>query len=153
MARFKIPVDKLSPPDSNGRHLIRFRITTEDKNNISEWSQIFDLESPGQIPSASAAHQHILDESTTPKNITLIWEGGYLEYHTELDQSQHDIFVKYDNDPYLYLGRTVGNTFRTLVTAGKNTARFIVQVASYPIGELSEVLRVFETDPIVVEDP
>jgi hypothetical protein len=151
--RFKIPVDQLPPTDSEGKHLIRFRITTEDKNNVSEWSQIFNIESVGQIPSASVSYQYVLDDSTSPKNITLIWEGGYLDYHTELDQSQHDVFVKWDSDPYLYLGRTIGNSFRLLANPSKYYAKFIVQVPSYPEGNLSEKLKIFETESIMVEEP
>ena len=151
MPRFKIPVSQLPPTDSDGRHLIRFRITTEDRNNVSEYSQIFNLESIGQIPSASVSYQYILDDSTTPKNITLIWEGGYLEYHTELDQSQHDVFVKWDEDSYIYLGRSIGNTFRLLANPDKNSAQFIVQVPSYPEGNLSEKLQIFETESITFD--
>jgi hypothetical protein len=149
MAKFRIPLADLPPPNLEGNHYLRFRIATEDRNSISEWSQIFDLESVGQIPSASVLYQHILDDSTNPQNITLIWEGGYLEYNKTLDQSKHDVFVKWDDDPYIYIGRIIGNTFRLLVDPNKNSAQFIVQVPSYFEGTLSEKLQIFETESII----
>jgi hypothetical protein len=147
MAKFKIPVTGLPPTKSDGHHIVRFRVTTEDRNNISEWSRLFDLESSGQIPSMSASYLAYLTP-TNPKTINLIWEGDYLSYHGSLDKNPHDVFVKWDSEEYLYLGRELGNNFSILAADGKSEATFWVQVASYPEGERSTELRILETTPI-----
>jgi len=43
MAKIKVPVEKLPPPNYLGNHYIRFRVSSEDRNSISEWSRLFKI--------------------------------------------------------------------------------------------------------------
>ena len=49
MSRIIVPVEDLPYPGKGGKHKVRFRITTKDYNEISEWSPIFLLESVKQV--------------------------------------------------------------------------------------------------------
>jgi uncharacterized delta-60 repeat protein len=48
MAKIRIPVEKLPPPDSNGDHTLQFRVLSEDRNRISAWSNLYTIKSIGQ---------------------------------------------------------------------------------------------------------
>jgi len=48
VAKVIIPLSQLPPPNRDGTHVVRFRIATEDKGSISEWSKLFRVESTGQ---------------------------------------------------------------------------------------------------------
>lgn len=152
MARFVIPVDQLPPVSSSAQHVVRFRIVSEDRNRISDWSPIFLLNSEGQIPSASVSFK-IIETGSAPKAITLVWEGNYVAYHKDLDSNQHDVFVSWDEGPYEYLGRETGNSFVTKAKEGANRVQFYVQVASYnsihppsSTPNRNSLLKILETD-------
>jgi hypothetical protein len=82
MAKVIIPVNKLPFPGKDGKHKIRFRITTKDYNEISEWSPIMLLDSSGQIVSASAAFSYNVSTSTSGrKMINITWE----DVHSNVD--------------------------------------------------------------------
>jgi hypothetical protein len=58
MPQFRIPVEKLPPPNKDGDHVFRFRIISEDQNRLSTYSSIFIVKSLGQVlplPSPSVA--------------------------------------------------------------------------------------------------
>jgi hypothetical protein len=130
MPRVVVPVDQLPPTSSSAQHVVRFRIISEDRNRISDWSPIFVLESIGQIPSASVSYK-LVETGSTPKILTLVWDGDYVSYHKNLDSNQHDVFVSWNQGQYEYLGREVGNSFQVKAPSGVNRAQFFVQMASY----------------------
>ena len=130
MPRIAIPVTNLPPVSSSAQHVVRFRIVSEDRNRVSDWSPIFLLNSVGQIPSASASYK-LIDSGSTPKLLTLTWSGGYIPTHKDLDDGHHDVFVSWNEGPFEYLGREVGNFFSVRAKTGANRAQFLVQVGSY----------------------
>ena len=107
MAKFKIPVEKLPPPNINGDHLIRFRVSTEDRNSISEWSKLFSIPSVGQIHPLES--EYTISASTNL--VSLYWDtpsiyntgasaiGASVLHNHESEWKQHDsdIFVKFDD--------------------------------------------------------
>lgn len=152
MPRIVIPPDQLPPTSSSAQHILRFRVISEDRNRISDWSPIFILNSVGQIPSASVSFK-IIETGSTPKGITLIWDGDYVPYHKDLDSNQHDVFVSWNQGEYEYLGREAGNSFTIKAKSGANRVQFYVQMASYndthpPNTEpkISSILKILETD-------
>lgn len=42
MAKVIIPLSQLPAPNRDGTHVVRFRIATEDKGSISEWSKLLE---------------------------------------------------------------------------------------------------------------
>jgi hypothetical protein len=152
VARFVIPVDQLPPTSSSAQHVVRFRIISEDRNRISDWSPIFLLNSEGQIPSASVSYK-IVESGSAPKIITVIWDGNYLNYNKDLDSNQHDVFASWDEGAYEYLGRETGNSFLTKAKEGTSRVQFHVQTASYnsihPPNETpnrNSLLKILETE-------
>ena len=152
MPRFTIPLDQLPATSSSAQHIVRFRVISEDRNRISDWSPIFLFDSVGQIPSASVTYK-LTETGSAPKLLTLVWTGDYVTYNRPLDANhQHDIFVSWSLGPYEYLGRQAGNSFSIPAKAGANKAQFYVQMPSYnslhpPTEEpvQSEILKIFET--------
>lgn len=151
MPRFVIPVDQLPPVSSSAQHVVRFRVISEDRNRVSDWSPILILNSNGQIPSASVSYK-LVESGSTPKILTVIWSGEYIAYHKGLDSNQHDVFVSWNEQPYEYLGRETGNSFSIQAPSGVNRAQFFIQVASYnsihppsSVPVRSELLKIVET--------
>lgn len=148
MARITIPVDKLPPPGPNAKHKVRFRITTKDYNEISEWSPLFLLESIGQIASASADYSYnVIVPTSGNKNINLTWE----DIHYSVDNSLHDIFAQWStSDSFEYLGRFVGNSVNVRIPSSASSGILKVQLPSYPLpAEQSELFKILETEEIV----
>jgi hypothetical protein len=73
MARFIVPLDQLPVPDVQGNHRVRFRVTTEDQNSVSEWSTIFKVQSVGQTASQNFRFSFVEDNFAIPKIIRLVW--------------------------------------------------------------------------------
>lgn len=84
MAKFKISPENLPPPDSDGDHIFRFRITSEDKTRVSEYSNLYVLKSEGKTyPLRISKGGNVFGESrilaSTSKSgsgqvITALWE-------------------------------------------------------------------------------
>lgn len=118
--KYIIPLSKLPYPNADGTHRIRFRITTQDRNEISEWSPIFIVDSPAQRPSASATY--VTQQSGTV--ITASWEpnNNYKEY---------DVLVSYDSQDLIFYSR-VSNPNANIKVDAASTIRIVVQLPTYP---------------------
>lgn len=49
MAKFRIPLPSLPPPNEDGNHLFRFRIASEDKTRVSAYSNLYVVKASGQV--------------------------------------------------------------------------------------------------------
>lgn len=149
MAKVIVPLEKLPYPGNDGKHKVRFRITTKDYNEISEWSPVFLLDSTGQVIQAGASAQYSYNISTSTsgrKMIDLSWEDP----HSSIDQNTHDIFVRWDySTGFEYFGKSTGNSIRVIAPFIASTVIFKVQLPSYPSppGE-SNLFKIFETPTI-----
>lgn len=159
MPRVKIPVEKLPPPNIFGDHYVRFRVSSEDRNSISEWSRLFKIESKGQIYPLEAEYSIV----TASGVVNLIWDTPSI-YNTGAsatgDSVQHnhtsewkihdsDIFVKLDSSDYSYYGRSKDNSFSIVIPPGTSTIRVFVQAANHPPTK-SDIFKLFETPVISV---
>lgn len=152
MTRFVVPLNRLPITSASAQHIVRFRVISEDRNRISDWSPIFLFDSVGQTPSASVTYK-LTETGSAPKLLTLVWTGDYVTYNKQLDANhQHDVFVSWSLGPYEYLGRQSGNGFSIPAKQGASKAQFYVQMPSYnslhpptqdPV--ISEKLKIFET--------
>jgi len=154
MAKFTIPLKNLPPPDKNGDHLLRFRVTTEDRNSISAWSKIFKVESLGQInPEQVESNVTALTENG-PFEVT--WKGDVItsvssEVSTVNESQQYDIFVKWDSDPFYYFGRVTGNRVVIYKDPTASSMRVIGQLPSHPAPEETSVkFQIFDTSTVVL---
>lgn len=76
MAKFRIPLPSLPPPNEDGNHLFRFRIASEDKTRVSAYSNLFVVKASGQVyPDISqVVGQNYKVTKTTGGAITMAWE-------------------------------------------------------------------------------
>lgn len=158
MARLIIPVTNLPAPNERGKHLIRFRVSSEDRNSISEWSKLFEIESTGQIYPQESVYVVNTSGSTS---LNISWEtpslynivsasigASVLHNHgSEWKQHDADVFVSFNNSAssnFIYFGRASDNTFTVIFEEyiqrySSNTTieelediRIVVQAASFP---------------------
>jgi hypothetical protein len=145
MPKFVVPVEKLSPPYNDGTHTFRFRISTEDKNSISQWSNLYELESKGQIYPQQAEYS-IVAQSTL---VTVAWEtpsvynigefavGASVQHNHESEWKIHDsdVFVKFNDfltPDFIYWGRSKDNAISIVPYSGASNIRVVVQAANHP---------------------
>jgi hypothetical protein len=154
MAKFTIPLKNLPPPDKNGNHLLRFRVTTEDRNSISEWSKIFKVESLGQIdPEQVESNVTALTENG-PFEIT--WQGDVVtsvssEVSIVNESQQYDIFVKWDTDPFYYFGRVTGNKVVVYKEPTASSMRIVGHLPIHPTPEETLVrFQIFDTGTVTL---
>jgi hypothetical protein len=151
MAKVIIPLEKLPYPGNNGKHKVRFRITTKDYNEISEWSPVFLLDSIGQVVQAGASAQYSYNISTSTSGRKMI-DLSWIDPHSEVDQNTHDIFIKWDYlADFEYFGKATGNYARIIAPLLASTVVLKVQLPAYPSPPIqSNLFKIFETPTITL---
>jgi hypothetical protein len=136
--KFFIPLSKLPYPNIDGKHRVRFRITTQDRNEISEWSPIFVVDSPNQQVSASINYT----SQTLGSTVTFSWlpDSKYKEY---------DVFTSLSGEDLQYFTRTANNNVSINVPTEATSYRVWVQLPTYPTPPTtSELFRLFDSGTI-----
>jgi hypothetical protein len=149
MPRVIIPANKLPYPGPEGKHKVRFRITTKDYNEISEWSPVYVLESTQQVVSSSAAYTYDINTTTYgTKTMTLSWD----DIMPLTDVENHDVFVDFDQTgTYTFFKRNSGNSIIINIPVVADYVKVKVQLPSYPLPPLQDnVYKLFETEDIAV---
>jgi hypothetical protein len=150
MPKFIIPINKLPPPAQDGTQNLRFRITTDDKNSLSQWSTIFTVESVGQK-----------DPDQVESNITALTAEGPFEVvwnpnvstsvntHGIVDNElqAYDIFTKWNYDAdFNYFGRVTGNKVTIYKPLPATSLRVVGQLPSHPVPtETIAMFQIFDT--------
>ena len=125
MPKIRIPVEKLPPPNYLGDHYLRFRVSSEDRNSISEWSRLFEIQSKGQIHPLESEYSIV----TASGVLNLIWDTpsiyntgpsaiGASVLHThesEFKVHDADIFFRINGSSYSYYGRSKDNSFSLVI--------------------------------------
>jgi hypothetical protein len=151
MGKIRIPVEKLPPPNLNGDHVIQFRVTSEDRNKVSAWSNLFIVKSIGQyrpLPS------EFIFRSASPE-VSLVWDtpliynyyksasmsSASIQHNHSQDFKRHntDIFVKWDNENFEYHDRVISDSTTIVVPPGSASVRVIGVVATHNIPQKEEV--------------
>jgi len=149
MSRVVIPLSDLPYPGPEGKHKVRFRITTKDYNEISEWSPVYILDSIGQVSSGSVEYSYDVVTSTSGrKTINFTWD----DVNTITDIENHDIFIDWDQSgEYEYYRRVTGNNVSILAPVLADYVKIKVQMPSYPIPPLEDdIYKLFETTDIAL---
>jgi hypothetical protein len=157
VAKIRIPVEQLPPPNKNGQHVLRFRVASEDRNSISEWSKLFKIDSLGQIYPLQSSY--FLDVGS--QSIRISWEtpsiyntgasavGASVQHNHGGEWKQHpsDVFISFNNTSgsnFIYWGRSSDSSFEVVLSQYINQYepslsledlddfRIIVQTASFP---------------------
>lgn len=127
-----IPKSSLPAVTSDNKYLVRYRIVSEDRNRVSGWSPVFQL-------NAKAVQPVDGDWSINGRVITLVWGD-------EEDRPSYDIFVKFDNGPYTYHGTSTVHTY-SLIKTGTTSFQFAIQVSSISKTR-STALEIYESNSI-----
>jgi hypothetical protein len=130
---------KLSTNSSG--YKIKYRIVSEDRNRVSEWSDIKDI-----IITTSDTRISVSNSVNITENaITLYWTlPSVLSTSTNQEVSksaisEYDIYVKWDNDDWQYVTTTTEQTYSIIKKSGKQNVKFLVQQSVHPTA-LDEVL-------------
>lgn len=174
MPQFRIPVEKLPPPNIDGNHVFRFRIVSDDRNSTSEYSSLYVVQSKGQIyplesvASASVSGNLINLTWDTPSIYNLsssasLFKNGQtltglsasvLHNHgTDWKVHDADIFVNWfisgSYAGYVYYGRSKDNSLNIIKKDGATKARVIGQIANYPPTR-NDIFKIFETSELTL---
>lgn len=117
MSKIRIPVEQLPPPNSNGDHVLQFRVISEDRNRISAWSNLFVIKSIGQYRPLRSVVTENLDSGGSQSSFTVTWDtptiynydpslvsASIAHNHSQnFKQHQTDIFLRW------YNGTSAGN--------------------------------------------
>jgi len=157
MTKFVVPVEGLPAPNDDGDHLFRFRIISEDRNRLSQYSTLYVIESKGQIYPLQTTAQVINSASVvnvyweTPSiyNVGASAAGASVLHDHESEWKIHDsdIFVSWDSGDFEYFGRNRDSEIAIIIRAGSSTLRVVGQVANYPPTK-SDKFKIFDTGTI-----
>jgi hypothetical protein len=94
----------LPPVNSQNKHVLRYRVVSEDLNRTSAWSKVYYVDS---VPLNG------LTASVTKNAVTVSPVAGTISVTTAdyRGRGKLDIFIKYGSDPYSYHGTTNQTTF------------------------------------------
>lgn len=143
MSKIRIPVEQLPPPNSNGDHIIQFRVISEDRNRISAWSNLFVVKSIGQYRPLESDY---VFQSASP-TVSVTWDtpsiynydaslvSASIQHNHKQDFKRHDtdIFVKWDSESFTYHDRVISDSTTITVPAGSSSVRIVGTVATHNI--------------------
>lgn len=159
MAKFVVPVENLPAPNEDGDHLFRFRIISEDRNRLSQYSTLYVIESKGQVFPLQTTAQLVTSASV----VNLYWEtpsiynvgasavGASVLHNHESEWKIHDsdIFVSWDSGDFEYFGRSRDSEIAIIKRPGTSTIRVIGQVANHPPTR-SDKFKIFDTGTVTL---
>lgn len=157
MAKFTVPVEHLPPPNADGNHLFRFRIVSEDRNRLSQYSTLYVISSKGQTYplqttaqlSQSASVVNVYWETPSIYNIGASAVGASVLHNHQSEWKIHpsDIFISWDSGSFEYFGRSNDSEIAIIKRPGAATIRVIGQAANYPPTR-SDRFKIFDTGTV-----
>lgn len=173
MARVRIPVEQLPPPNKYGDHNVQFRIVSEDRNRVSAWSTFYGIKSLGQyrplesnvtVVADTGSALSIAWDTPTIYNYSLALPSASIAHNHSANYKQHptDIFIKFhgteSDDHFHYHDRVISDN-TTIIKENSNVQNVTIVglVATYGLPEgisgadldqyvadLSSIFKVFE---------
>jgi hypothetical protein len=158
VAKFTVPVEHLPPPAKmTGDHVFRFRVISEDRNRISQYSTLYVVQSKGQI----FPQEEIAQVTSSGSVVSVYWNtpsiynvgasavGASVLHNHESEWKQHpaDIFVSWDDADFEYFGRTIDSNISIIKRDGATTLRVLGQSANYPPC-VCEMFKIYDTGNI-----
>ena len=115
-----ISKDELPAAGPENNYIVRYRIVSEDKNRVSDWSPSYNLigHAPAQVNGA-------IDVGS--KAITIVWEDS-TEYD---DKEAYDIFVKVDDGAWEFKGTSFVHGFTMIKPNSGSNISAAIQIESY----------------------
>jgi hypothetical protein len=122
MQKAIIPKEILPPISSDGRYILRYRVASEDKNRVSDWSRIYSIY--GKLVKDILGYDEEDGEQRYPDGVPLdvvATEDGMSiswDLPVELQATDYDVFVKWSYDG----GTTYDEDWILISTVRVNTA-------------------------------
>ena len=129
--QIRILKNELPPVGSDNSYTVRYRIVSEDKNRVSHYSEIKNIDAP----------------TITTVSGTLVKNGAYSTavWDDASNYPNYDVFVKFDGGQYIYQGTTPTHTYSFLNT-GTTSVRVLIQIASSKTR--NDLLKIFESSVV-----
>jgi hypothetical protein len=152
--KVRIPKSNLPPlvelTSSTSGYKLMFRIVSDDTNQVSHWSRIYDL-----VVTGNTSEDVVNSVEVTQDAVSLYWITS-----SSLLNKSYDIFIKWSNTSWAYADTVTNNYYSVLKNAGATNVQFAVQYATsertldpvsaqYPSGKKGLVLFVSELSEIV----
>ena len=131
-------LDESNNPQPAAGYLIRYRIISEDRSRVSQWSPI---EGVITIEAGEAPGEVLINPDSSIVNVT--WGDEVQSLGYQITRSRYDVFVGFDDEEPTFNGLAYGKTY-SFISTGVTNVRVIVQVESY-LGSRLEFLEIFDS--------
>jgi hypothetical protein len=146
MPKIRIPVEKLPPPYINGDHVLRFRVFSESKNEVSGWSRLYLIKSIGQYRPYISDYSITVDESLINPVINVVWDtptiynynsasltSASIAHNHSQNFKRHDtdIFIKWDDEDFQYHDRVSSDSTSIVNYENRSSIRVVGLVATH----------------------
>lgn len=130
----KVTIESTDLPgvNSENQYLVRFRVVSEDKNRTSHWSPIYKVNA---VPVSTVDG----DVSISGRFIVVVWDDS-------LNRPKYDIFIKFDDNEYVYHGTSSTHTY-SMINIAESTVQVAVQIEGYEKIR-SEALTIYESGTV-----
>jgi hypothetical protein len=145
MAKVRIPVEQLPPPDKSGNHVFQFRIISEDRNKISQWSNLYEVKSIGQYRPLESSYVF----ASSPTIVSVTWDtptiynynsasitsASIAHNHSQnFKQHETDIFVQWGSGSVMgnfqYHERSTLDSTSIIIEEGRGSVRIVGLIAT-----------------------
>lgn len=170
MGKFKIPLSSLPPPNEDGNHIFRFRVTSEDKVRVSEYSTLYVVQSSGQVfPETKDVSKYRIAQGSG-STITVTWEapekynlGNLAQTEYNLNLAVQQIIMSSGSTttinineivPNIYLSSTISNTpiktevYRFYDKVSRTDAQKVIDKLKLQAGVISGQIDEFILTPV-----
>lgn len=120
----KVVIKKADLPAYSGEnqsYIVRYRVVSEDRNRTSHWSPQYRLP-----VSAQATIDHSISVNVEARMINVVWQPQ------ASSGNNFDVYVKWDNDSYTYVGSVTTPMYTGLIKNGASSVKVAVQVPTFP---------------------
>lgn len=145
MPKIRIPVEQLPPPNSNGDHVLQYRVISEDRNRTSAWSNLYIIKSIGQYRPLESDVTVIIGSNT----VDISWDtpsvynyytsasmsSASIQHNHSQDYKRHDtdIFIKWDSNNFEYHDRVSSDNTSIVIPNGSASVRVIGTIATHNV--------------------
>jgi hypothetical protein len=134
-------LDQSNNVQEGAGYLFRYRVISEDRSRVSQWSPI---ERVLTIEAGDSTGEVLINPNSNIINVT--WGNEVQPLGYEIARNRYDVFVGFDDEEPTYNGVAYGKTY-SFISTGVTNVRVIVQIESY-LGARLEYLEIFDSGTV-----
>lgn len=119
-------------------YLTRYRIVSEDKNRVSEWSKVFSV---AAFDLNNSAEDVVGNISVLGNSVFIVWDDA-------ISRPRYDIFVSFDGGDFFYHGTSPTHSYSIINTESAALIDVAIQVEGID-KERSDILTICELSAIM----